>query len=171
MPSPGTDEWTAHTVEVDRVESVAMALSHPQSVSDIADQARVPESVAQAHLERLVNLTVLLKVERDGETLYTPDPLHTRIQTIRDLLDEHDRHGLVELKADLQSQIDDWKAAYDVESPSDLGVESVAAKTTAPTRELKNVARDWELVQHRLSILKDALDNYSRYNQDSLASG
>jgi hypothetical protein len=43
----------------------------------VARDARVSETTAREHLEQLVNLNVLLKTERDGGVLYSPDPLHT----------------------------------------------------------------------------------------------
>ncbi|PSQ34185.1 transcriptional regulator, partial [Halobacteriales archaeon SW_12_69_24] len=91
----GVEAWKEHTTAFDRVRSVGTTVSRPRPASYVADEAHVAENTARDHLERLVNLNVLLKTERDGGTLYSPDPLHVRIQTVRDLLEEHDRDGLI----------------------------------------------------------------------------
>jgi hypothetical protein len=121
-------------------------------------------------LERLVNLSVLLKTEHEAGTRYAPDPLHTRIQTLRDLLDEHDREELIELKIELQSHIEDWEADYNAESPDELRARSAETDTASQTRDLKQTAREWELARYRLSILEDAIENYATYTKDFPAS-
>jgi len=168
--TPGVEAWKEHTTAFDRVQSIATTVSRPRPASYIADEAHVAENTARDHLERLVNLNVLLKTERDDGSLYSPDPLHTRMQTLRDLLEEHDRNGLIELKAELQSHIEDWQADYSVVSPDDLRAQAAETDTAAQTRELKKIASEWELARYRLSILDDAIRNYTTYTQDFHAS-
>lgn len=168
--TPGVTAWKEHTTAFDRVQSVATTVSQPRSASYIADEAHVAENTARDHLDRLVSLNVLLKTERESGTVYAPDPLHTRIQTLRDLLDEHDREGLLELKAKLQSRIEGWQADYGVDSPSELRAQAAETDTAAQTRELNTTASDWELARYRLTILEDAIENYATYTQDDRAS-
>lgn len=168
--TPGVDAWKEHTTAFDRVQSVATTVSQPRPASYIADEAHVAENTARRHLDRLVTLNVLLKTERDDGALYSPDPLHTRIRTLRDLLEEHDRNGLIELKAELQSQIEHWQAEYGVDSPSDLRTRAAETDTAAQTRDLKNTAREWELARYRRSILDNAIENYETYTRDFHAS-
>jgi hypothetical protein len=168
--TPGVEAWKEHTTAFDRVQSVATTVSQPRSASYIADGAHVAENTARDHLERLVNLNVLLKTEHDDGALYSPDPLHTRIQTLRDLLEEHDRDGLIELKIELQSQIEEWEAEYSVTSPHELRARTAETDTASQTRELKKTARDWELALYRLSVLEDAIENYATYTNDFRAS-
>ena len=167
---PGVEAWKEHTTAFDRVQSVATTVSKPRPVSYIADEAHVAENTARDHLERLVNLNVLLKTERDDGALYSPDPLHTRIQTLRDLLEEHDHEGLIDLKIELQSQIEDWEADYNADSPTELRARSAETDTASQTRELKKTASEWELALYRLSVLEDAIDNYATYTKDFRAS-
>lgn len=168
--SPGVDAWKAHTTAFDRVQSVATTVSKPRSVSYIADAAHVSENTARSHLERLVSLNVLVKAERDEGAHYAPDPLHTRIQTLRDLLDAHDREGLIDLKIALQSRIEDWQAEYSADTPDDLRARAASSETTTQTRALKNTAREWELARYRLSVLEDAIENYATYTREGRAS-
>ncbi len=168
--TPGVEAWKEHTTAFDRVQAISTSLSQPRSASYIADEAHVAENTARDHLERLVNLNVLLKNERDDGAYYSPDPLHTRIQTLRDLLEAHDRNGLIELKAELQSQIEDWQADFGVTTPDELRARTAETDTALQTRELKQAASDWELARYRLSILEDSIANFESYTQDVRAS-
>lgn len=168
--TPGVEAWKEHTTAFDRVQSVASTLSEPRPASYIAGEAYVAENTARDHLERLANLNVLLKTEHDDGAVYSPDPLHTRIQTLRDLLEEHDRDGLITLKVKLQSQIEDWEDDYSVASPEELRTKAAETDTASQTRELKKTASNWELALYRLSVLEDAIENYATYTKDFRAS-
>ena len=168
--SPGVETWREHTTAFDRVQSVSTTVSKPRPASHIADEAHVAENTARNHLERLVDLSVLLKTERNDGTLYSPDPLHVRIRTVRDLLEEHDRDGLIDLKIELQSRIEDWETDYSVDAPDDLRSRAAETDTASRTRELKRTAGDWELACYRLSVLEDAIENYETYTSDLRAS-
>lgn len=158
----GWENWLKHTTAFDRVQSVACTLSQPRPARYIADEAHVPEETARDHCERLVDLTVLLKTERDDEVVYSPDPLHTRMQLLRNLLEEHDYDGLVELNAELQSQTEDWQNEYKVESPGELRTKALESDSNSETRDRQNTANDWDIALYRLSVLEEAIENYER---------
>ncbi|WP_114577178.1 ArsR family transcriptional regulator [Saliphagus sp. LR7] len=168
--APGTEAWKAHTSAFDRVRSAAGTVSHPRSASSIADEAHVAENTARDHLERLVDLNVLLTTGRDGTTLYAPDPLHTRMETIRDLLESHDQDDLIERKADLQERIEGWRETYGIDSPNELRALASDTATARETRELRETANDWELCRYRLSLVEDAIKNYGAYSRPDRAS-
>ena len=166
----GVKLWKEHTTAFDRVQSVGTTVSKPRPASYIADEAHVAENTARNHLERLVDLNVLLKTERDGGTLYSPDPLHVRIQTVRDLLEEYDRDGLIDLKIELQSRLEDWETDYSVDAPEELRSRAAETDTASQTRDFKKTASNWELALYRLSVLEDAIENYEAYTTDFRAS-
>jgi predicted ArsR family transcriptional regulator len=168
--APGVDAWKEHTSAFDRVRSIASTLSQPRPASFIAAEAHVAENTARDHLDRLVDMNVLLKEDHEGTAMYAPDPLHTRLQTLRDLLDTHDHDGLVRVKAELQEQIETWCDEYGVESPAQLRERAAETEAATATREIREAASDWELVQYRLSIVEDAIENYATYSRDSRAS-
>ncbi|WP_136716543.1 DUF7342 family protein [Halorientalis salina] len=168
--APGVDAWKEQTSAFDRVRSVASTVSQPRPASSIAAEAHVAENTARDHLERLVDMNVLLADDHEGTAMYAPDPLHTRLQTLRDLLDTHDHDGLVRLKADLQEQIETWRDQYGVESPSQLRERAAETDAATETREVQEAANDWELVRYRLSIVEDAIENYGTYSRDPRAS-
>lgn len=156
--SPGVEAWKEHTTAFDRVQSVATTVSKPRPVSYIADASHVAENTARDHLERLVSLNVLLKTEHDDGALYSPDPLHTRIQTLRDLLEGHDRDGLIELKAEVQDKIEEWETEYNADSPDELRAEATETDTDSQTKNICKTASDWELALYRLSFIDDAIE-------------
>ena len=168
--APGVDAWKQQTSAFDRVRSVAGTVSQPQPAAYIAEEAHVAENTARDHLERLAEMNVLLKTDREGTTMYAPDPLHTRMQTLRDLLDSHDHDGLLELQADLQERIETWQDSYDLTSPEALREQAADADSAAETREIRQTARDWELVAYRLQIVGDAIENYTTYTLSDRAS-
>jgi predicted nucleic acid-binding Zn ribbon protein len=168
--APGVDAWKRNTSAFDRVQSVASTVSEPQPAAAIADEARVAENTARDHLERLAEMNVLLKTDDGGTTTYAPDPLHTRMQTLRDLLDAHDHNGLVDLKVDLQEQIETWQDSHGVRSPEELREQAADTDDAATTREIQATAREWELVDYRLDIVEDAIANYSTYTRPDQAS-
>jgi len=166
---PGVEAWVEHTSAFDRVRSVAGALSEPRPASLIAAEAAVSENTARGHLDRLVELNVLVEVGGEGATRYAPDPLHARLATLRELVAEHDHDGLVALKADLQTEIEEWRAAYGVDSPTELRERAAEADSAAETTEIRRTASDWELVTYRLGIVDDAIENYAAYTRDGTA--
>ena len=162
---PGVDAWKEQTSAFDRVQSVSDTVSRPRSASYIAEEACVAENTARDHLERLVDMNVLLKSVHEGTTMYSPDPLHTRMQALRELLDTHDHDGLIELKAEMQDRLETWRDEYEVDSPGELRERASDTDEAAQTRTVLQAASDWELVLYRLSIVEDAIENYTTYSR------
>ena len=170
MSEPGVDAWKEHTSAFDRVRSVAQTLSQPRSVAWIAERAAVAENTARDHLERLAELNVLLTYDREGATKYGPDPMHARLQTLRELVAEYDHDELLDRKAALQGDIEDWQAEYGVESVAALREQAAEAATAAETKAIRSRADDWELTVYRLGIVEDAIENYATYSRSDMAS-
>jgi predicted ArsR family transcriptional regulator len=168
--APGTDSWKAHQSAFDRVRSVAVTVAEPRSADWIAEQAHVAGNTARDHLQRLVEMSVLRTVTGETATQYEPDPLYTRLQALRDLLDGRDRDDLLALRADLQEQVEAWQSEYDVESPSDLRERAAHAETAAETRTMRQTANDWDIIAYRLRLVEDAIEHYTSYTGSSPAS-
>jgi hypothetical protein len=164
---PALKTWKAETTAIDRVQSVATSVSEPQPASYIAEEALVAENTARNHLQRLVDWNILVEHNRDGTAVYAPDPLHARAQTIRDLLEEHDRDGLIELKANVQERIESLRKEYDADSPDALREQTAATDTAAATRDRLQAASDWGLLCLRLDAIEAAIENYDTYTQES----
>jgi len=161
--NPGVDRWIEETSAFDRVRSVAFALQQPRTAGQIADSAHVSEKTARGHLQRLVEMDVLLEDANDGPTIYYPDPGYMRYRDVRTLARENDRDELTEMVATLKGDLEDWQDEYDVEGPDELRV-SVADDdvSQAAVYDRQKVAEDWEYTEHRLGLIRDALAQYDR---------
>lgn len=166
----GVEAWKEQTTAFDRVRSVATSMSGAQTAAEIASDAAVAENTARDHLERLVEMNVLLHEEHDGATTYAPDPLHARAGSIRELLDEHDHDALVQLKVELQDRVTEWREEYEVDSPGALRERAADAEDGETIRRIRADANDWELVAHRLGIVEEAIRNYTAYGRPDRAS-
>lgn len=167
--APWAERWKDHQSAFDRVRSVAVTVSEPRSVAWIADQAHVAENTARDHLQRLVEMNVLQTVSGETATQYRPDPIYTRLQALRDILDGRDRDDLLALRGDLQEQVEAWQTEYDAGSPDDLREQAAHAETAAETRAMRRTANDWEIVAYRLRLVEDAIEHYARYTGNSPA--
>lgn len=156
--------WKKNTSPFDRVWTVSSTLSHPRKVSYIADEASVAENTARTHLDRLVDMNILVTSDREGTTAYGPDPLYTRTQTLRELL-EQDYDELAQLKAELQARIKEWRDEYNSDSPDELREHAADIDTVADKRDVRKTASEWELVAYRLSIVEEAIENYAPYSR------
>ena len=165
MSGSGVEAWKEHTTPFERVQAIALGVSEPQSATYIADEAAVSVETARKHLNSLVELTVVLEHETGNQTKYEPDPLYTWLQTARDLLDSHNRESLVNLRDEVQTQIETWREEYDVDSPDALREHAADTESAAETREICQIASDWELTEYRLNIITDVCSNYSVYNR------
>ncbi|WP_049924375.1 DUF7342 family protein [Halopiger djelfimassiliensis] len=166
----GVEAWKEQTSAFDRVRSVAQTITQPRSAPWIADRAAVAENTARRHLDRLVDMNLLVSFDREKPITYAPDPLHTRLQTIRNLLEEYDHEGLITLKAELQGQIESWSDEYGVDSPAELRELAAETTTADETAAVRHTASDWEVAEYRLGIVEDAIDNYDAYSRPETVS-
>lgn len=161
-----TGGWTEHATAFDRVRSVAQTLTRPRTAAWVAEEALVSPTTAHDHLDRLVDLNVVREVPGEDAVRYEPDPLHVRLQTLRELLDEYTREELVELKAELQEEIAALQDEFDAESPAELRDRAADAGTADETARLGEAAGEWDLLAYRLSVVEEAIANYAEYTRD-----
>lgn len=161
--NPGTERWIEETSAFDRVRSVAFTLQQPRTAGQIAESAHVSEKTARGHLQRLVEMDVMLEETGEGPTTYYPDPAYIRYREVRTLAREHDRDKLTDIVATLKSDIEEWRDEFDVDTPDELWA-SVADEDVSEQEvyERQKIAEDWEYTEHRLGLIKDALAQYDR---------
>ena len=159
----GTERWVEETSAFDRVRSVAFALQQPRTAGQIAESAHVSEKTARDHLRRLVEMDVMLEETGEGPTTYYPDPAYMRYREVRTLAREHDRDELTDIVATLKRDIEEWRDEFDVETPDELRASVADADVSEESvYERQQIAEDWEYTEHRLGLIKDALDEYDR---------
>ena len=159
----GAETWKDHTTAFERVQSVTQTLEQPRTVSYIATGAVVAESTARRHLNRLVDLNIVRSVTSETATRYEPDPLYTRFQAVRELIENLDHEELLELKTDIQRHIDHLTNDATADSPSDLREQAATAETAARTRQVRHQANEWDVLRYRLSIVDTAIDAFYQY--------
>ena len=74
----------------------------------IAQEAVVSIKTTRNRLDNLVDLAVVIEYNAGDQPVYAPDPLYIRFQTIHSLIDAHERDGLINIRDELQAQIDAW---------------------------------------------------------------
>lgn len=161
--SRGLKAWKEHTTAFDRVRSIAEGLDQPRTARYVAEEAAVSETTAHEHLTRLAEMNVIRSVVSEDATRYEPDPLYARFRTLRGLIDDHDHAELLELKADVQRELEELTDAYAVESPTELREQTAETEDTAETMTLIKDASDWELTRYHLSVINEAIEKYSEY--------
>lgn len=161
--NPGIEHWIEATSAFDRVQSVAFSLQQPQTAGQIAESAYVSEKTARGHLQRLVEMDILLTQADNGPTTYYPDPGYMRYREVRTLAREHDRDELMEIVATLKGEIEEWQQTFDVETPDELRASVANADVIEEAvYERQKIAEDWDYSAHRLGLIKDALTQYDR---------
>jgi predicted ArsR family transcriptional regulator len=159
--------WKENASAFDRVKSVTMTLTEPRPASWIAEEATVSPNTARDHLRRLIDLGVVMPVDGDGGRRYYPDPLYTRLRDIRELLDGSTKRQLSERAVELKREIAAWNDEYDADTPDALRERAAADGVAADEAyECIQTASDWELARYRLSLLKDAIENYELWTAD-----
>jgi len=162
--------WKAATTGFDRVRSVASSLEEPRTAGWIAAEAYVSEPTTRNHLNRLVDLGVLVTEERARGTTYYPDPVYTRINALQELVAENSEAELTTHATEIQADIAAWKEEYDVETPRALRASVAEEIDVEEAQERLDVAADWESAQYHLSLLRDAIDHYDTYTARPSAS-
>jgi hypothetical protein len=73
---------------------------------------------------------------------------------------EHDREELADTLNSMQTRIAEWKAEYDVGSPSELLASIADVDTPAEADVRREIASEWEHLADRLPVVKAALKQY-----------
>ena len=122
MTDSGLGSWTDGLSSRERVREIATTLTEPRSVEWVREQAQVSSwQTAKDELEMLVEFGQVQAVEGDdGNTKYAPNYQLRYFNEIADLINNHTRKELREEIASIQSEIDEWKSEYAVESRDGL---------------------------------------------------
>lgn len=156
------------TTGEDRVRMVARQLLEPRTANWIASEAEWSHEPTRRVLERMADDGVLRRDDDGAHTTYYPDRRHQVLQEAMRLRDDAGSvEELTETLADMKSQIREWEAEYDVESPNELRA-TVADPDLADEEETRRreVARDWEHLQRRIRIVRFAIREWDFLRPD-----
>jgi hypothetical protein len=165
MADRGLDSWTEGLSARERVRQIATTLTQPRSVEWVRKEANVSSwQTAKDELEMLVEFEQVQTIEVDGNTKYTPNYQRRYFSELAALINDHTREELREQIADIQDEIDEWKAEFDVDSRAAL--ESTLASDDLTSEEIRTrnrILREWDrrednkqLVEHALELYDDA---------------
>jgi hypothetical protein len=163
MTDRGLETWTEDLSARERVREIATTLTEPRSVEWVREEAQVSAwQTAKDELEMLVEFEQLQAVDGDdGNTKYAPNYQLRYFSELTELINAHTREELREEIADIQSELDEWKAEFEVGSRGELEATLTGdGLDTAAIRERNRVLRRWERYENNKRLLKHALELY-----------
>jgi hypothetical protein len=160
-PDRDTDGIQDSMTRGERIRAAARTIRTPRTASWIADETDVSVKTAQKYLEQLVEDNVLLKTQQGDQTLYCVDQLMATYREVARLQREHDRTELTSALESMSTQITDWKASYEVETPGELRASIADCEDSTEIEDRREVATEWEHLADRRPIVRAALNEYS----------
>jgi hypothetical protein len=180
MSNQNLGTWTDGLSARERVREIATTLSSPRSVEWVRKEAQISSwQTAKDELEMLVEFDQIHAIESDdGNTKYAPNYQQRYFGEVAELINTHTRAELREEIAAIQTEIDEWKTRFDIDSRDAL--ESTLTEETLTSdaiQERNRILRRWErhtdnkrLLKHALELYDDARDMYPEQNDSSNAS-
>lgn len=105
-------------------------------------------------------MNVLQEVSGEKAVQYQPDPLYRRLQALRESLEDRTRDDLIEIRATLQEEIEEWRAEYETKPQQDFERKQPAPRP--PTKPVHYGRRQAAGRDHcRLRLVEDAIKHYS----------
>ncbi len=147
------------TTGEDRVRMAARQLSEPRTANWIASEAGWSHEPTKRVLERLVDDGILHRDESGTHTTYYPDYRRQAMQEAMRLRDSgHTVEELTDRLAEMKTQIRDWEAEFDVESPNQLrGTLAEEGLDADEEDRRRDIAREWEHLKRRIEIVGFAI--------------
>lgn len=163
MTDRGLDSWSDDLTARERVRAIATTLTEPRSVEWVREEAQVSSwQTAKDELEMLVEFRQVQAVEGDdGNTKYAPNYQLRYFNEVTELINNYTREELREEIASIQTEIDDWKSDFDVESRDELEATLTDDELNSEGIRARNrVLRQWERYEDNKRLVKHALELY-----------
>lgn len=174
MTERGLASWSDGQTARERVRAIATTLTQPRSVNWIREEAQVSSwQTAKDELEMLAEFgQVQILDEDDGSPTYAPHYQQRYLTELTELINEHTRKELREEVAAIQTQIDDWKTAFNIESRDALEATLTdSGLSSDEIRERSHVLRQWGHAEEDKRLLKHALELYDDARELSPGQG
>jgi len=163
MTDRGLETWTEDLSARERVREIATTLTEPRSVKWVREEAQVSAwQTAKDELEMLVEFEQLQAVDGDdGNTKYAPNYQRRYFSELIELINTHTRAELREEIADIQSELDEWKAEFEVGSRDELEATLTDDDLDSTAiRERNRILRQWDRYEDNKRLLKHVLTLY-----------
>ena len=105
------------------------------------------------------------RLENGERTLYSPDHITQYLEEVREVYEDHSADELAQSLDEIRSQLEAWKAEYDVSTPNALRA-TIATVDRAEAEQRREIAIEWDHVETRLDIIEDTLKLYDRFPAD-----
>lgn len=159
-------EWKASTTAFERVEAILRRTTDWQSVSEIAERARVSDPTARKHLTALVSSGHAATTTVGATTQYRRNTDQRRFERIQQLADEHSREALETAIREMKTRIREFEDEYDATSPEEL------AGIVAPDDKAAwDVVARWKTTRRKLTFAKTALSFKETRHIDAMSTG
>lgn len=144
-------EWREETTPFERVLAVMKRTYEPQSADETATRALTTPTTARKHLQQLADSGVVKPTAEPGRdaTLYRRSKESLILEQARDILDEMDAETLATRIGEIQSQINEYRAEFGVDSPEEAAVRGVDID--------QQTLREWQTTRRNLGIARAAL--------------
>ena len=164
------DQWPADADSEDRVRAVADQLTEPRGASWVADQAAVDYKTARKYLDKLCGDNRLLTVEREGTTLYAPNPRQQFFEELGELVDTNTKDELTAELTAMSERIEAWQAEYAVDDPDELRVTLDETLSIAERRDREQAIDNWEYTREMRRLVRHAIRLYDDLQQTTATS-
>ncbi|WP_227380914.1 helix-turn-helix domain-containing protein [Haladaptatus halobius] len=140
----------------ERVYRIALELTDPTRVAEVADRADCSANAARRHLKRLADIGLLTRVTKNPATYKRNEAYFEwrRLNRLAELSEQEYKSRL----GDLLAENEDYKQTYDVESPDDIDPLEYA-EYGDPEQVWLDIT-NWEAVRQEIHDLR-------RVNRDS----
>ena len=159
--------WTGSQDTRARVRAVATGLHDPKTAGRVAERAECAPNTARKHLEDLVSLGVVRRVEGEAGTRYVRNEAYFRWREADDLAAANSTEALLDALADLESQEAEFQETFDAPTPAAVALPEEG--THADIEERLSTLSEWATVRRAIARHRDAL-RIAREDEERLAA-
>jgi len=150
------EDWIEETTPFERVYGIIRRTYDPTSASQIADRAHVSPTTARKHLRTLMDSGEVTTAQNGQTTLYRRSETGIVTEHAQSLLAERTPEEIASGITEMKTQIQEWRAEYDVDSPEEfareLDIEDADNDHGVLLREWQTTRRNLALAQATLAI-------------------
>jgi len=148
------EEWHGSQDTRGRIRSVATGLQEPATAATVADRAGCSTNAARKHLDALVDLGVVRRVE-DGGSRYVRNDAYFRWRRANELVTTNSIDSLLDELAALESREEEFRERFDAATPEDVDIPDDGSHRDIETR-LETLS-EWQTIRDAIDRHKEAL--------------
>lgn len=161
-PSPSEDTfaeeratWSESQDTRERVQSVAVALREPATAATVSHRADCAPNTARKHLDDLVELGVVRRLDTERGTRYVRNEGYLRWRRADRLASSHTIEALLARLADLEDREEAFQERFDAPTPDAVEIPADGSHTAIESR-LDSLA-EWATVREAIARHREAI--------------